>query len=144
MPLEVMEHFNIRASDMEATKNFYCDVLGMRVGERPPFDFPGYWIYLGDTACVHLISADSGAEMDDYTGSKEGKSVGSGAIDHIAFRGSDVREFVARASTHEAEMIHRKVPAFDIHQIFMKDPDGITIELNFRGEDAKEFDPDAS
>ena len=90
-----------------------------------------------------MISADSSPEMEDYTGPKEGKSVGSGAIDHIAFRGSGVREFVARASTHEAEMIHRKVPAFDIHQIFMKDPDGITIELNFRGEDAKEFDPDA-
>ena len=38
-------------------------------------------------------------------------------------------------------MIHRKIPEFGIHQIFIKDPDGIKIELNFRGEDAKDFDP---
>ena len=55
MPLEVMEHVNIRAADMEATKDFYCDVLGMRVGERPPFDFPGYWIYLGDNVYTFQI-----------------------------------------------------------------------------------------
>ena len=47
MPFEAMEHFTIRAADLEATKNFYCDVLGMEVGERPAFKFPGYWIYLG-------------------------------------------------------------------------------------------------
>tara|TARA_B100000678_G_scaffold272078_1_gene261254 strand:- start:189 stop:620 length:432 start_codon:yes stop_codon:yes gene_type:complete len=141
MPLEVMEHFNIRASNMEATKDFYCDVLGMRVGERPPFDFPGYWIYLGETACVHLIAADSNPAMESYVGAKEGNLEGSGAIDHVAFRGSDVRAFVARAKAHDKEMIHRKIPEFGIHQIFIKDPDGIKIELNFRGEDAKDFDP---
>jgi len=47
VPFEAMEHFTIRAADLEATKNFYCDVLGMKVGERPAFKFPGYWIYLG-------------------------------------------------------------------------------------------------
>ena len=143
MPLEVMEHVNIRAADMEATKEFYCDVLGMYVGERPPFDFPGYWIYLGDTAVVHLISADSSPELDGYLGAKDGTSAGSGAIDHVAFSGSDVKAFVERAKIHSTEMIHRKVPQFGIHQIFVKDPDGITIELNFRGKDTEAFDPDA-
>ena len=142
MPLEVMEHVNIRAADMEATKDFYCDVLGMRVGERPPFDFPGYWIYLGDTAVVHLISADSDAALDGYLGAKDGELVGSGAIDHVAFSGSDVKAFVEQAKVHNAEMMHRKVPQFGIHQVFIKDPDGITIELNFRGKDAEDFDPD--
>ena len=143
MPLEVMEHFNIRASDMEATKDFYCDVLGMRVGERPPFEFPGYWIYLGEIAVVHLQAADSNEAMEAFIGAKEGNLEGSGAIDHVAFSGSDVRAFVARAKAHDTEMVHRKVPEFGIHQVFIKDPDGITIELNFRGEDARDFDPDA-
>ena len=133
MPLEVMEHVNIRAADMEATKEFYCDVLGMYVGERPPFDFPGYWIYLGDTAVVHLISADSSPELDGYLGAKDGTSAGSGAIDHVAFSGCDVKAFVERAKLDSTEMIHRKVPQFGIHQIFVKDPDMILMRNKIQG-----------
>ena len=133
MPLEAMEHFNIRATDLEATKDFYCNVLGMTVGERPAFKFPGYWIYLGDTACVHLIVADH---------SDAKKVGGSGAIDHVAFAGTDIRAFVANAKTRNVAMTHNKVSDFGIHQIFVHDPDGIKVELNFRGEDAQDYDPE--
>ena len=133
MPLEAMEHFNIRAADLEATKNFYCDVLGMKVGERPAFKFPGYWIYLGETACVHLIAADN-ADVK--------KEAGSGAIDHVAFAGTDIRGFVANAKAHNVSMKHKKVSDFGIHQIFVHDPDGIKVELNFRGEDAQNYHPE--
>ena len=134
MPLESMEHFNIRATDLEATKDFYCDVLGMKVGERPAFKFPGYWIYIGDTACVHLIAA---TESDPK---KEG---GSGAIDHVAFSGTDIKAFVANAKAYNVNMSHKKISDFGIHQIFVHDPDGIKVELNFRGEDARIYNPEA-
>tara|TARA_Y100001960_G_C14426863_1_gene705772 strand:+ start:230 stop:634 length:405 start_codon:yes stop_codon:yes gene_type:complete len=133
MPLEAMEHFNIRATDLEATKEFYCNVLGMTVGERPAFNFPGYWIYLGNTACVHLILADP---------SDAQKVEGSGAIDHVAFAGTHIRAFVANAKACNVAMTHNKVPDFGIHQIFVHDPDGIKVELNFRGEDAQNYDPE--
>ena len=39
--------YTIEPQDLERTKNFYCDVLGLEIGDRPPLDFPGYWLYSG-------------------------------------------------------------------------------------------------
>ena len=55
MPLGPLQHFTIEPSDLERTKDFYCDVLGLENGDRPPLDFPGYWLYSGGMATVHLM-----------------------------------------------------------------------------------------
>jgi catechol 2,3-dioxygenase-like lactoylglutathione lyase family enzyme len=55
MPLGTLQHYTIEPADLERTKNFYCDVLGLENGDRPPLDFPGYWLYSGGVATVHLI-----------------------------------------------------------------------------------------
>ena len=55
MGLGGLQHYTIEPSDLERTKNFYCDVLGLENGDRPPLDFPGYWLYSGGTATVHLM-----------------------------------------------------------------------------------------
>jgi catechol 2,3-dioxygenase-like lactoylglutathione lyase family enzyme len=44
-----MEHFLVLTDDVDRTRDFYCDALGMRVGPRPPIPFAGYWMYLGDS-----------------------------------------------------------------------------------------------
>jgi catechol 2,3-dioxygenase-like lactoylglutathione lyase family enzyme len=54
MPLGTLQHYTIEPSDLERTRNFYCDVLGLENGYRPPLDFPGYWLYSGGVA-VHLM-----------------------------------------------------------------------------------------
>ena len=56
MKLKSFEHVLIIAQDLEATKDFYTEIVGLVVGERPNFRFPGYWLYLGDTPCIHLGS----------------------------------------------------------------------------------------
>ncbi len=55
MPLGGLQHYTIEPQDLERTKNFYCDVLGLENGDRPPLDFPGYWLYSGGVATVHLM-----------------------------------------------------------------------------------------
>jgi catechol 2,3-dioxygenase-like lactoylglutathione lyase family enzyme len=55
MPAMSLNHYTILARDLEATKNFYTDVVGLSVGDRPPLGFPGYWLYCGGTPTVHLI-----------------------------------------------------------------------------------------
>ena len=44
MGLGGLQHYTIEPSDLERTKDFYCDVLGLENGDRPPLDFPGYWL----------------------------------------------------------------------------------------------------
>ena len=55
MPLGGLQHYTIEPADLERTKEFYCDVLGLENGDRPPLDFPGYWLYSGGVATVHLM-----------------------------------------------------------------------------------------
>jgi catechol 2,3-dioxygenase-like lactoylglutathione lyase family enzyme len=55
MPLGGLQHYTIEPQDLERTKEFYCEVLGLENGDRPPLDFPGYWLYSGGTATVHLM-----------------------------------------------------------------------------------------
>ena len=58
MAVKTFEHVLILADDVEKTKDFYVNILGLEVGYRPDFPFKGYWLYLKDnkTACIHLAT----------------------------------------------------------------------------------------
>lgn len=131
MALGKFEHVLIMARDLEATKAFYTDVLGLSVGPRPEFPFPGYWLYLGDTPCLHLSTATTGQGAQDYLNRGDATGTGSGAIDHIAFVCDDLDGMRAQLDAKGMDQRHREVPNMALHQIFVKDPDGITVELNF-------------
>ena len=47
MPATAMNHFTILTDDVPGTVRFYREFLGLREGPRPPFDFPGAWLYAG-------------------------------------------------------------------------------------------------
>jgi catechol 2,3-dioxygenase-like lactoylglutathione lyase family enzyme len=49
MPLS-LNHCSICTADLEASRRLYVDALGLAVGPRPDFPFPGRWLYAGDTA----------------------------------------------------------------------------------------------
>ena len=55
MPAMSLNDYTILTRDLEATKDFYTDIVGLSVGDRPPLNFPGYWLYCGDVPTVHLI-----------------------------------------------------------------------------------------
>ena len=57
MPLSALDHVNLRTAHLEEMCAFYCEVLGLERGPRPPFPFPGAWLYCGGRPCVHLVEA---------------------------------------------------------------------------------------
>src|SRR5215469_6617422 len=59
MPLNALHHVTVKTADLEATRDFYRDILGLEVGFRPDLDFPGYWLYCGDIPVVHLVPEGS-------------------------------------------------------------------------------------
>ena len=125
MPLRNLNHFLVLAEDLDATRDFYVDVLGLAMGERPPFEFPGYWLYLGDRAVVHLASKDP-----EGRGRSDGKS-GTGAIDHIAFEASGLADMTARLDALGIPVRQRIVPGVGLRQLFIRDPNGVTVELTY-------------
>ncbi len=127
MKLKSFEHVLIIAQDLEATKDFYTDIIGLVVGERPNFPFPGYWLYLGDTPCVHL----SDRRRDGEQASGGGASTGGGAIDHVAFNAEDFDAARAGLDARGLDYTHRLVPGAPLQQLFLDDPNGVKIEINF-------------
>jgi catechol 2,3-dioxygenase-like lactoylglutathione lyase family enzyme len=134
-----LNHYSIRTTDLAACERFYCGLLGLAVGPRPPFPFPGLWLYAGDTAqwsnaAVHIIGIDRGdpASLQQYLGDKAESSLhGSGAVDHVAFFATGLADTLARLKDHGVELRERTVPLLKLHQIFVDDPNGIVVELNF-------------
>lgn len=134
-----LNHFSIRTVDLDACERFYCGLLGLQKGPRPPFPFPGLWLYAGDTgeyanAAVHII----GIDRDDpeglkrYLGDREETSLaGSGAVDHVAFFVTGLAETLRKLRDAGIEGRERTVPLLGLHQVFVDDPNGIVVELNF-------------
>lgn len=141
MPLSRFEHVLILSEDMAETVRFYTEVLGLKEGHRPPFPFPGHWLYLDETACVHIAQAvaDANENQQAYLDSRApAANGGTGAIDHIAFAASGLGETVKRLEARGLPLRHRVVPEQGLLQVFLKDPNGITIELNFPAHEVEE------
>ena len=134
MGLTRLDHYSIRTDDLETTRDFYVDALGLVDGARPPFPFPGFWLYCGDRPVVHLIGLDpEGAQgLSDYMGEDRKQALkGGGAVDHVAFNGDDLDGMRRRLDGLGIAYRERDVPDMDLHQVFVQDPNGFTIEINF-------------
>ena len=135
MPVTALNHYLIVSKNLERSKKFYQDVLGLDVAERPDFGFPGYWLKTGDNICVHLASQEPNEIRDQFLLKKHPKGTnGSGSVDHIAFLAQDPEGVRNRIQDNKVEMHFRSFPDAKLFQIFLKDPDDVTIELNFLGE----------
>ena len=137
MPITELNHFLLVARNLERTRKFYQDVLGLELAERPDFGFPGYWLKAGDGICVHLASQAPNRIRDQFLLKKHPKGTrGSGSVDHIAFLARNPGEVRERIRKNRIEMHFRSFPDASppLFQIFLKDPDDGTSELNVLGE----------
>tara|TARA_B100001093_G_scaffold210994_1_gene202539 strand:- start:2056 stop:2472 length:417 start_codon:yes stop_codon:yes gene_type:complete len=138
MALKTFEHVLILADDVDKTKDFYVDILGLEVGYRPDFPFKGYWLYLKENkkaACIHLAMRKQDTGQGYYIGKKDVVESGSGAIDHVAFNADDIESMMSKLDGISMEYTHRKVPGFPLEQLFLNDPDGVKVELNYATSD---------
>ena len=141
MPLSHIEHFLVAADDIDATRDWYARVLGMRSGPHPDFGFPVHWMYLGEMDVVHIGPSAKGASENQkkYLGRTSGKSAqedGTGAIDHIAFRATGLRAMMAHLEEEKISFTRRRASGQALFQLFFHDPNGIKIELNYDAAEA--------
>lgn len=128
MELTGINHINIgcRESDLPAIKKFYCEGLGLHVGMRPNFPNKGLWLYCGDNALVHVVVRFK----PDWPGIDESRS----GYDHTAYAVKGVQDYRNRLRKLGIPFDEQNVPNAGF-QMFMRDPVGNKVELNFPGEE---------
>ena len=119
MGIRAVDHINIATERLEETRAFFIDVLGLAEGPRPPFAAPGYWLYAGDKAVVHMQLADSPVGPSSHC-----------ALNHFAFDVDDLDGMLARLDARDVPYRALVVPGTDIRQAFFEDPNGVRVELN--------------
>jgi catechol 2,3-dioxygenase-like lactoylglutathione lyase family enzyme len=123
MAITGMNHFNVLTDDVEATRRFYCDVLGLEKGDRPPFAFDGLWLYAGGRPILHISARELAQKVE-------------GVIDHIAFSCTDLRATTSRLEEHGIRYSLGRQVATGIWQLFCRDPMGARVELDFDPSEA--------
>ena len=134
MPLTELNHYFVRAKDLECSRSFYCEALGFQVMPRPSLPFPGYWLGVSGKVQIHIGLDGIAEEAKYYFGTTPGSARdNAGVVDHIAFQGTDPEGLAQRLAGLALPSRTRYIPEIELFQIFVADPDGLTIELNFPG-----------
>lgn len=121
MPLNKLDHVNLRTTQLGKMIEWYSDILGLVNGDRPKFDMAGAWMYAGETACVHLVDVSSeatGAEVDLK-------------LEHFAFSATDRQSFEALLRERGEAYRTNDIPSINIVQFNVWDPDGNHIHIDF-------------
>jgi catechol 2,3-dioxygenase-like lactoylglutathione lyase family enzyme len=130
-----LEHVLVLSDDIEAAREFYENALGLRAGDRPGFEFTGYWLYAGEIPCLHIADRSSyrrhaltlGLNVDARAGERN-----SGPVDHIAFSARDYGAVSDRLAAAGIQPVRNDVPGGGPRQLFFDDPQGLRVEINVR------------
>ncbi len=120
------DHVTIICADLEATRRFYVDFLGMTEVARPAFNFPGLWFQLGN---VQIHATLQSPEAGTAGWSDRGATIVSRGH-HFAFAVDDVRNALPAVEAHGlriAAQLRERPDGYK--QLYLYDPDGHVIEL---------------
>jgi glyoxylase I family protein len=128
MTVHGFNHYNLRAPRelLDTLRDFYCSVVGLTEGERPPFMSFGYWLYAGGHDVLHL----SEARPDEVRATQVLTT-----FDHVAFTCSGYSDMQAHLARHQIDFRLAEIPLTGQRQIFFRDPAGNGVELNFAIEE---------
>ena len=112
-----LNHVAIHVSDVERGCRFYRDVLQLEPIPRPAFTFPGAWFRLGAVQELHLIGERTEPVISHNRGN------------HYALRVEDLDAWEKHFQTLGVEYLPRRRRPDGAFQIYVRDPDGHTVEL---------------
>ena len=122
MSVSAIHHFTVGCAiaDLPVLRDFYTRTLGLEEGYRPDLRHPGHWLYADGEAIVHLNA------LLPETPSRE-----VNAFDHVALKASGLAG--TREALHAAGVPFSESPlkGTTLHQLFLTDPLGLKVELNF-------------
>ncbi|WP_299041942.1 VOC family protein [uncultured Tateyamaria sp.] len=123
MPIERLDHVNLRTTRLAEMIQWYEEILGLFAGERPDFGFDGAWLYAGDVPVVHLVAVEEDGAAGSETALK---------IEHFAFRASgDAEAFQERLQLKGVSFRRSGIDAMNLAAFNVWDPDGNHIHVDF-------------
>ncbi|WP_323119806.1 VOC family protein [Burkholderia alba] len=124
MPVTGFSHYNLRAPRelLDTLCAFYRDIVGLRVGPRPPFSSFGYWLYADTHDILHLTETAPGEIRAVHTAT---------TFDHVAFACTGLADVESALAARAVRYDRSQVPATGQVQLFFSDPAGNGVELNF-------------
>lgn len=126
MPITKLDHFAVVTDNAAATAEFYEYMLGLKRGLRPNFAVPGVWLYCDLDPVLHVV------EREQFPG--------TGALDHVAFRGTDLTGLIdrlkARGISYDLRRLPEGGPSTGVWQLFFHDPNGARVEIHLAAGDA--------
>jgi catechol-2,3-dioxygenase len=122
-----INHYNLRATPetIEKLKKFYIEIVGLKLGHRPPFNNGGYWLYADNKDVLHLSFSKNDITNELHV---------SSTFDHMAFTAENEMDHINVLKENNIDYIIREVPEIGTRQIFFKDPAGNGIELIFSND----------
>jgi len=123
MAISGMNHFTVLTDDVAATVGFYRDLVGLAEGPRPPLGFPGAWLYAGTQAVLHVVGGRPRSELR------------AGVIDHMAFSATGLGAMIAALDAKGVKYQCRQQVGSGVWQVFVHDPNGARVELDFAPEE---------
>jgi len=118
MQIQSIHHVSLLVADTERALGFYRDLLGLKLIERPPLDFPGAWLAIGERQ-LHLLTLpnpDAAAERPGHVGRDRHLALNVAGLDTLAQRLEQAGIPMTRSRSGR-------------NAIFCRDPDGNGIEL---------------
>ncbi len=120
MPVNGINHVNIRTTDVAASARFYVEVLDFKFREGPAvMGQQPNWLY------------DKGGRPIIHLGVMAADSQSTGPIDHVALDCEGLETTLEKLKARDIEFTVANVrPGLTL--VFIKDPHGVALELNFR------------
>ena len=124
MEIKLLEHVNLRTTDVARLEEWYTRILGLKKGYRPPFSFEGAWMYAGDVPIVHLLKVQEPPQAPDPR------------MEHFAMQATGLKTFLKRLKSWKIPYTPLRVPELRILQINITDPDGNNMHFDFPPDEA--------
>lgn len=128
--IQGFNHYNLRAPRplLDELRTFYCETVGLVVGDRPPFRSFGYWLYAGGRDILHLTECSANQQVSTNVAT---------TFDHVAFSCTGLADVERRLKSRGVKYDVDHVPLAGQVQLFFSDPAGNGVELNFADDSAE-------
>ena len=132
MSVSAFHHTQLTITDIERSRKFYAEVVGLAEIKRPEFPFPGAWFEFADGQQLHLVKLPEplwpGMKLLDRYESHLALRVPSFRKAVESLRSHGFREDVA--DDHPFKMLVKPQTPNGYPQVYFLDPDRHMIEFN--------------